>query len=337
MTEARLSRAGAVTTTAYLSSSPQHTRNPPHSHHTIAHTNTCHVPVRTRTPRTRRVCASRESVRERPGGERGWLRRRVPRGAGPSGRPCMRGCRTPRGPSPGPGWVPSASRGAVRTAPPAPAPSSRRHLSGLPSSCGYGAASPHAGTATSEVEVLGRKQANNSFCSVRREDVSSSRRLCSGPGPSPRCFQKLCRSEPRVALLSPAPGDAPGRLALSLTSAPTLLTCSGEFWGAGVGPPSQEHRAPGEMQVPGRGGEQGDPTGAGLGAGPWAGARKGGETASCSPLSPACFSVSSSPSSSSSLPPSPAPPCQSNTACQVLFGPQPWRHICCQKGDGAGR
>lgn len=122
----------------------------------------------------------------------------------------MRGCRTPRGPSPGPGWVPSASRGAVRTAPPAPAPSSRRHLSGLPSSCGYGAASPHAGTATSEVEVLGRKQANNSFCSVRREDVSSSRRLCSGPGPSPRCFQKLCRSEPRVASLSPAPGDAPG-------------------------------------------------------------------------------------------------------------------------------
>lgn len=62
MTEARLSRAGAVTTTAYLSSSPQHTRNPPHSHHTIAHTNTCHVPVRTRTPRTRSLCASRESV-----------------------------------------------------------------------------------------------------------------------------------------------------------------------------------------------------------------------------------------------------------------------------------
>lgn len=245
----------------------------------------------------------------------------------------MRGCRTPRGPSPGPGWVPSASRGAVRTAPPAPAPSSRRHLAGLPSSCGYGAASPHAGTATSEVEVLGRKQANNSFCSVRLEDVSSSRRLCSGPGPSPRCFQKLCRSEPRVASLSPAPGDAPGRLARSLTSSPTLLTCSGEFWGAGVGPPSQEHRAPGETQVPGRGGEQGDPTGAGLGAGPWAGARKGGETAPCSPLSPACCSVSSS----SSLPPSPAPPCQSNTACQVLFGPQPWRHICCQKGDWAGR
>lgn len=98
MTEARLSRAGAVTTTAYLSSSPQHTRNPPHSHHTIAHTNTCHVPVRTCTPRTRRVCASRE----RPGGEGGVAAAQGAAGSRPLGETLHAGLPHAAGTLPGP-------------------------------------------------------------------------------------------------------------------------------------------------------------------------------------------------------------------------------------------
>lgn len=180
-----------MTTTAHLSSSPQRARNPPHSHHTTAHTDTCHIPVRTRT---RSVGASRE----RPGGE-GVAAAQGAAGSRPLGETPHAGLPHAAGTRPGPRWVPSASRGVVRTVPPAPAPSSRRHLSGLPS-C-WAVARPLLTQVPQHPRLRfwgGNRQITLS-APFDLSDLSSSRRLCSGPGPSPRCFQKLCRSEPRVA------------------------------------------------------------------------------------------------------------------------------------------